>query len=99
MSRLNPRNSAEFRHNVYMIEGQLDISVRFPRWPFRNRRGAPRMYEYDRLIGGGFGAVLAGLAQHYGDDRIAIVAPPSLEFFLEAYGFYPGFLLSGGSLR
>lgn len=97
---LFPSNDNRFWTLRDCVSHQVDLDARFPSWPFRGARGHAVIFEYDRIVGGGFGNVLAELAGVYGDDSVtAVGVRPGLSYYREEYGLYPAFRIAAEHLR
>ncbi|GAB78180.1 hypothetical protein SAMN05421595_0701 [Austwickia chelonae] len=82
------------------VAARVDLDVRLPRWPFREARGYALIFEYDRLLGGRFGNVLAELAETYGDDEVTAVGiDPRPAYYRDEYGLFPAFQVKGDRVR
>lgn len=81
------------------LEHQLDTAARLPDWPFRAPVGFVTIFEYDRLLGGMFGAVLESLAHTYEDESVAVLGlDPAVAYYRERFGVFPGFRITRESL-
>jgi hypothetical protein len=82
-----------------VLAGSLDLSARLPNWPFRAESGYVTIYEYDRVLGSSFGAVLQALADAHGDVTVAAIGlSPEPAYYRREYGFFPGFETAGASV-
>lgn len=80
----------EFRADV---ERHLDTTVTLPDWPFR-AAGFVVMYEYERVLGGSYGAVIEALVDQYGDEVVTVLGLyPAATYYARAYEFVPAFKL------
>jgi hypothetical protein len=87
-----------FSELVKVVHAQLNTACRLPDWPFKMLDGFAVIYEYDRILGGDFGPVIAALASAYGDEVVTVVGfEPSPSYYRDAYNFYPGFQVPGRS--
>jgi hypothetical protein len=81
-----------FSELVKVVHAQLNTACRLPDWPFKMLDGFAVIYEYDRILGGDFGPVIAALASAYGDEVVTVVGlEPAPSYWRDAYNFYPGF--------
>jgi len=87
-----PRDEDAFHVLEHTIRLQLDTACRLPNWPFLTAAGFASIYEYDRFLGGSFGAVLGALATGYGDEAVTVVCfDPEWRYYRDEYTFFPGF--------
>lgn len=95
-----PSDAAEFTEVVDAVSRSIDSSRRLPDWPFRASGGFLTIYEYDRVLGGGFGRVLESLAMDFGDREIYVVGvAPEASYYLDGYEMFPAFSVGRGSLE
>jgi hypothetical protein len=81
----------EFNRLARCVGATLDPEARLPAWPFRPDRAFTHIIEYERVLGGDFAEVLAGLVQAYDDrDVTTVVFDPEPRYYSEAYGILPG---------
>lgn len=81
------------------LQVQLDTAARLPDWPFLTPSGFVTIYEYDRILGGTFGAVLETLAQVYADQVVTVVGlDPPQAYYWDEYSCFPGFQIDRSSL-
>ncbi|MFV0459446.1 MAG: hypothetical protein ACK5MT_11835 [Actinomycetales bacterium] len=91
-----PGNEEEFHVLEHAIGLQIDTTRRLPDWPFRAATAFARIYEFDRVLGGSFGAVLGALAAGYGDDAVTVACfDPEWRYYRDEYTFFPGFQIPG----
>lgn len=82
------------------VTERVDDASRFPDWPFRTGSGFAHVYEYDRVLGGSFGTVLAALAAAYQDSFVTVaVFDPVAEYYQTGYDFYPAFRTHGNAIE
>lgn len=94
-----PPDELAFQAMRDIVGSNVALDVRFPNWPFRDAHGYTVIFEYDRVLGGGFGEVLAELADAHGDEAVtAVGVDPSPSIYREG-GFFPAFSVPGGSIR
>ncbi|MGH3248466.1 MAG: hypothetical protein ACRDOI_19990 [Trebonia sp.] len=92
-------NDDSFSEIVEIVYDQLDTGRRLPDWPFKMLAGFAAIYEYDRILGGDFGSVIATLVSAYGDEVVTVVGfEPLPSYYRDAYNFYPGFQVPGRSV-
>ncbi|MGL5861547.1 MAG: hypothetical protein ACRCY9_09875 [Phycicoccus sp.] len=95
-----PSNDDRFQALRDDVAARVDLDAIFPSWPFRGAHGYAVIFEYDRVVGGGFGNVLAELAGTYGDDTVTAVGiKPGPAYYRDEYGLHPGFRIAGERLR
>jgi hypothetical protein len=88
-----------FSELVKAVHAQVDTGCRLPDWPFKMPTGFAVIYEYDRVLGGDFGSVLATLAAAYGDEVVTVAGfDPLPSYYRDAYSFFPGFQVPGSSV-
>jgi hypothetical protein len=76
----------------------VDVDCRLPLWPFAAPGGYVAIGQWERLLGGAFASVLRALARIHKDEFVAlVVADPAPSYYLENYGFRPGFQLARGA--
>lgn len=93
-------DQVEFNRLARSVAATLDPEARLPAWPFRPDGAFTHIVEFDRVLGGDFAAVLAALAQAYGDRNVTtVVLDPDLRYYSEAYGLLPGFQVEASSLE
>ena len=89
-----PNSDREFEALRVAVAARIDLESRFPAWPFRGVPGYPVIFEFDRMLGGDFGAVLASLSDTYNDDEITVLGlEPPYAYYREEYDHFPGFRL------
>ena len=77
----------------------IDLSSRLPEWVFWGKHGFVSFFDHAHVLSGGFGEVLEGLAQTYGDESVDVVVfDPPMPYYRDGYGFYPGFIVDSDSL-
>jgi len=82
----------EFEHILRSVGSSVKCDGRLPKWPFLAQKSYIHFVEYDRVLGGDFGATLLALARAYGDSSVAFVAvEPSARCYSDLYGTMPGF--------
>lgn len=92
-------NEPEFHTIVGTIGQQVNVSCRLPAWPFQTPTGFASIYEYDRVLGGSFSAVLKALAAFYGDDSVAFAClDPDWRYYRDGYAMLPAFVVDAGTL-
>ena len=95
-----PSNASEFAEVVDAVSQVVDSSRRLPDWPFREPSGSVTIYEYDRVLGGGFGGVLDALAKDFGDSEVYVLAiRPEASYYVEHYHMFPAFTAERGSIE
>lgn len=93
-------NDDSFQDLRDYVSARVDLDVRFPNWPFRGARGYAAIFEYDRVVGGSFGNVLAELASTYGDDNVTAVGiEPGPAYYRDEYRLHPAFRIAAERLR
>ncbi len=93
------RSDQAFSELLAEIMRNIDISIRFPKWPFLAPSGFITIYEYDIVLSGSFGTVLSSLSAVYGDQTISLVGlEPSPEYYRDSCGAFPGFRLLSKSI-
>lgn len=91
---------AEFEDWQLMVSGQVQLGARLPEWPFVTERGYATIFEYDRILSGPFGSVLAELARTYSDDAITVVAiEPDSAYYRREYKLLPALRLRRESIE
>jgi hypothetical protein len=95
-----PTSDAEFAELWNSAGTHIDLGTRFPAWPFRAATGFATIYEYDRVLGGGFGAVLHELSRAHSDEAVTIVGlEPNPSYYADEYGFFPAVRIAAASIR
>lgn len=99
-SDLFPSVDVDFEALRDVVAARVDLDARLPDWPFRGVRGHAVIFEYDRILGGSFGDVLAALVDAYGDDTVtALGVEPPLFYYRDEYGLFPAFRIAGERVR
>ncbi len=96
---LFPASNDDFQALQDFVAVRVDLDARLPSWPFRGARGYAAIFEYDRILGGSFGNVLAQLARTYSDDTATAVGiEPRPAYYRDEYGLLPAFRIPGERL-
>lgn len=99
-SNVFPTSELGFQALQDSVAARVDLGARLPGWPFRGARGFAEIFEYDRILGGSFGNVLAELAGTYGDDVVTVVGiEPRPVYYRDEYGLFPAFHIAGARIR
>lgn len=95
-----PTSELGFQALQNSVAVQVDLDARLPAWPFRAARGYAAIFEYDRILGGSFGNVLAELVDTYGDDAVTGVGiDPRAAYYRDEYGLFPAFRIASDRVR
>lgn len=95
-----PTGELDFQALQGSVAARVDLDTRLPGWPFRGTRGYATIFEYDRILGGSFGNVLAELAEMYRDESVTTVGiEPRPAYYHDEYGFFPAFAIAGDRVR
>lgn len=95
-----PANDRDFETMQGSVGAWIDLAARLPVWPFREACGYAAVFEYDRVLGGSFGAVLDELANTYRDVAITTVGvDPSPGYYRAEYGLLPAFRIPRDDVR
>lgn len=88
-----------FSELIEAVEVQVDSKRRLPDWPFKRPAGFILIYEYDRLLGSDFGAVLKTLVVKYDDNAVTVVGfDPLPSYYRNEYSFFPGFQVTSANV-
>ena len=94
-----PESAEAFSDLQARVQELLDTETRLPAWPFLARSGFATIYEYDRLLGGDFGAVLQALAELHGDEDVTVLGlEPEASYYRRSYDYFPGFHIDRDSI-
>ncbi|MGI9822066.1 hypothetical protein [Agromyces sp. Marseille-Q5079] len=85
-------NQDEFDAVEQRVSVTVDLSARFPTWPFPAVSGYAVLYEFDQFLSPAFGGVVDLLMGAHGDTSVSAINPePS--YIRDSYGYYPAFTL------
>lgn len=96
---LYPTRAEAYADLLGSVETSVVTESRLPDWPFRAAVSNADICQFDEVVGGVFGPVLAALAEAHGDETITLVMfDPSPDLQRSYFGRYPAFRLPAESI-
>lgn len=95
-----PQDLREFDRIREQVAKAVALPGGLPESPFLFGWKEAAVFEYEVVLSGAFGAVLAELTRRWGDSSVAILGlNPTASYNREGYGFYPAFHLSAAHVH